>query len=87
MTDTTNNKRQELTEVLRNNLCEITFTKIDGSIRIMPCTLKEGVVPVYQAKEGAVIKKTNDENLSVWCTDKSQWRSFKVANVTNIRVL
>jgi hypothetical protein len=29
----------------------------------------------------------NDTNLSVWCTDKAEWRSFKVANVTEVKVL
>jgi len=29
-------------------------------------------------------RKTNTENLSVWCTDKGGWRSFKLANVVEV---
>ena len=29
-------------------------------------------------------RKVNLDNLSVWCTDKNEWRSFKIANVTRV---
>jgi predicted DNA-binding transcriptional regulator YafY len=29
-------------------------------------------------------RKQNPDNLSVWCTDKNQWRSFRIANVQKI---
>jgi hypothetical protein len=27
------------------------------------------------------------ETLSVWCLDRMEWRSFRVANVTGIKIL
>jgi hypothetical protein len=77
--------RTDLIEMLRNNVCEVTFTKVDGSKRVMPCTLKEGVIPPYEAK-GTPRTKT-DAVLSVWCTDRAAWRSFRVDNVTEVKVL
>ena len=87
-------KRTELVEVLKNNVCNVTFTKVNGETRVMPCTLKEGVVPPAPVHETNTdnpidfpkVKKVNPETLSVWCMDKKEWRSFRVANVTNIEI-
>jgi hypothetical protein len=60
-------------------------------VRVMPCTLKEDLLPgVLVVKEGAAPRRgrpLSDTILSVWCTDKAEWRSFKVANVTEVKVL
>jgi hypothetical protein len=53
----------------------------------MPCTLKEGIVPVIERKEGVEPKKKSNESMSVYCMDKKEWRSFRVANVTSIKVV
>ena len=76
-----------LRKLLREHVCEVTFTKVDGSVRTMPCTLQADIVPPHVVKEGAKLKVPNESNLSVWCTDKSEWRSFKTANVTEVKVL
>lgn len=80
-------KRKEISAMLHSNICEITFTKVNGEQRVMPCTLKEGVVPVIERKEGSTAKKHSPDTMSVFCTDKREWRSFRVANVTNVRVI
>jgi hypothetical protein len=77
--------REEIRDLLKNNICEVTFTKINGEQRIMPCTLLESEVPKINATSEK--SKVSEETLSVWCLDKKQWRSFRVANVTNIEVL
>jgi hypothetical protein len=71
--------------LLQEHVCEVTFTKVDGSIRIMPCTLKPGSFPVVESAGTNRPKK--DDNLSVWCTDQEAWRSFKLMNVTQIRTV
>jgi len=38
-------KRNELVGILKSNICNVTFTKVNGEQRTMPCTLKEGVIP------------------------------------------
>jgi hypothetical protein len=95
MTITIEEKRNEISNILRQNLCEITFTKVNGEVRVMPCTLKEGVVPEAPIHETNTdnpidfpkVKKVNLETLSVWCLDKKEWRSFRVANVIEVKVL
>lgn len=79
-----------LRKLLREHVCEVTFTKVDGTVRTMPCTLKTDIVPPHVVVEGAepkVLKVPKEENLSVWCTDANSWRSFVTAKVTAIKVL
>lgn len=80
-------KRKELSDMLHSHICEVTFTKINGEQRVMPCTLKEGVVPSIVRKEGSEPKKQNIDTMSVYCLDKKEWRSFRVANVTHVKVI
>ena len=83
-------EREQLVDLLKQGVCEVTFTKVDGSQRIMPCTLDPAIIPPAPAPkvlvegETARVRKTNPDNLSVWCTDKQEWRSFRIANVTGV---
>jgi len=82
-------KRQVIRALLKSH-CEVTFTKVDGSIRTMPCTLKTESIPAERfpvLKEGSKPKKDNPETLSVWCLDKQSWRSFRIENLLSIRVI
>lgn len=75
-----------LLDLLQNNLVEVTFTKVNGESRTMPCTLVADRLPTVKVTEGKERKRSN-ESISVWCTDKNEWRSFRVDNVTNVTVL
>lgn len=77
--------KEEIIELLQSGVYEVTFTKVNGEVRKMPCTLKSELLPVVDNKlnEGKT-RKQNPENLSVWCTDKNEWRSFKISNVQQI---
>jgi hypothetical protein len=78
-----------LKNLLKGHVCEVTFTKVDGTVRVMPCTLKEDVLPAAapRSDENTKVRRFNEENLSVWDMDKAEWRSFKTANVTEVKVL
>jgi len=79
---------QEILTLLQNNDCEVTFTKVDGSTRVMPCTLREEALPPKVEKLTESKPRAKNESLiSAYCLDKQEWRSFKVANVTNVKVL
>lgn len=77
--------RNELIEQLSTNICEVTFTKVNGEQRVMPCTLREDLLP--PAKESSKERKVNEAVLSVWVTDANGWRSFRVDSVTEVKVL
>jgi hypothetical protein len=83
-------RRQQLLEVLKHNTCVVSFTKVNGETRNMPCTLQETVVPkrvLMEDKIGAPARKVNTDVLSVWCTDKNEWRSFRLDSITSVEVL
>jgi hypothetical protein len=81
-------RNREIRHLLHEHDCEITFTKVDGTVRTMPCTLRTEAMPQrVVTEEFQTTRLYKPETLSVWCLDKSEWRSFKVANVQRIRVL
>lgn len=80
-------RNRELRHLLSEHDCEVTFTKVDGTVRTMPCTLREAAMPQRVTEEYQTTRLYKPETLSVWCLDKSEWRAFKVANVKEIRVL
>jgi hypothetical protein len=80
-------RNREIRHLLERHDCEVTFTKVDGSIRTMPCTLRTEAMPARVVTENHQTRLYKPETLSVWCLDKSEWRAFKVANVREIRVL
>ena len=81
--------------LLVNGVYNVTFTKVNGETRTMPCTLKEDMLPPKPVHvtntdnpvDFPKVKKQNPENLSVWCTDKQEWRSFKIMNVTSVEAV
>jgi hypothetical protein len=56
----------------------VTFTKTDGTLREMKCTLKEGIIPLVENP------KESDSLCTVWDTEIGQWRSFKFENIKSI---
>ncbi len=77
---------EQLLNLLRHNECVVEFTKVNGELRTMPCTLKADLIPPDPVVEGRVKqeKKSNPEILNVWCTDKKAWRSFRISNVISV---
>jgi hypothetical protein len=82
--------REQLSELLHIGECVVEFTKVNGEVRTMPCTLKADLIPPAPVKvlaEGEIlkVKKENPEVMSVWCLDKKEWRSFRIANVISAK--
>lgn len=79
--------RDEIVSLLEKGICTVTFTKVNGELRHMPCTLRPDLLPVTVTESVTdKKKKSNPDNLSVWCTDKNEWRSFKIANVQEVKL-
>jgi hypothetical protein len=77
-------RNREIRSMLHHGVCEVTFTKVNGEVRTMPCTLDSTLLPPQPLKEFHETRLYKPETLSVWCLDKMEWRSFRVANVTRI---
>ena len=88
--------RDQLSALLHTGECVVEFTKVDGTARAMPCTLSETLIPptpVHKTNTDNPIdfpapkkeKKHNPDIMSVWCLDKKEWRSFRIANVISAK--
>lgn len=77
-----------LRDMLRESVCEVTFTKINGDLRTMPCTLKPDMLPpqVVVESEEKKERKVSDTSLAVFVTDINEWRSFRIDSIHSISV-
>lgn len=81
-------KRDELVEILKNNVCVVEFNKVNGEYREMHCTLQASVleenkqVVDYYEKKG---KKPNEEVISVWDIRAGGWRSFRIDRIISFK--
>ena len=75
--------KNELIEMLKERIINVKFTKTDGSVRSMKCTLNEKIVPSYENKSGRE-KNINNNIVVVWDTEKEDWRSFRYDSVIEV---
>ena len=65
----------------------ITFTKADGTERVMNCTLDPALLPVVEEKplvEGKAPRKESTTSIRVFDLDKKEWRAFTTKKVKHI---
>jgi|TARA_B110000263_G_scaffold90594_1_gene79191 hypothetical protein len=82
--------RGELMEMLRKEVVEITFLKLDGDERKMPCTLITSFLPPAKKDDPLSQKKVrevSDKVCAVWAIEAKGFRSFRYDRVTNVRVM
>ena len=77
-----------LKSILGVTEAKITFTKVDGTDRIMRCTLEPAKLPVVELKEDAKPRKQSDSTkaLRVFDLEKQEWRSFTIKNIKRIEL-
>lgn len=93
--ETIDQRREILKEQLASGIVEVTFTKVDGTLRTMPCTLDAKLLPPAPVHESNTdnpvdfpkVKKVNPAVMGVFVTDKQEWRSFRLANVISIKAV
>ncbi len=74
-----------LAKLLRESNAEITFTKKDGTKRIMKCTLREGVAIPYEKKTDRT-REAKDNVLPVWDLEADGWRSVNTETIEDVKV-
>ena len=90
---TTNDSKEEtmsydnIVEQLKSNILQVTFTKVNGEERVMPCTLLPGLLPTREQGETAAALAVNNSVVRAFAIDKQAWRSFRVENVTQVEVI
>jgi hypothetical protein len=77
--------KENLVDMLRNNIVTVTFTKVNGDERVMQCTLLPEYVPNAPTNNGQVLlQESESKAVSVWDVQASAWRSFRVDSVKSI---
>jgi hypothetical protein len=80
--------RDGLIDMLRHNIVNVTFTKVNGDERVMRCTLNANYVPNAPSQNGELVVegKATSNNIAAWDLEANGWRSFRVASVKNISI-
>jgi hypothetical protein len=75
---------------LRKFIVEVTFTKVDGSTRVMRCTLEPQYLPESYNQDAEKEKEFHRENpnvISAWDIQKGGWRSFRIDSVQYLQII
>ena len=66
----------------------VTFTKKDGTERVMECTTNPTLVPAVEIVEGTEPKKerkVNEEIMPVYDLESKAWKSFRWDSIKQVR--
>lgn len=78
---------------LRKNVVEVTFKKVDGTTRIMRCTLSPEYLPknfnesVEQQTDEKNFHSQNPNVIAAWDVQKGGWRSFRMDSVEYLQII
>jgi len=77
--------RNEISDLARSNIISVTFTKKNGEMRTMKCSLKDEYID-GEVKKSTSIRKPNYDVLPVWDLDNNGWRSFRIDSVKGVEI-
>jgi hypothetical protein len=73
-----------IVNTLYNTKVTITFTKKDGTERVMQCTLKPNLLPKKEVKEDKAPRKQSEHTVVVYDLEAEAWRSFTLKSVKRV---
>ena len=79
---------QDALNELKQGICEVTFTKVNGDTRVMTCTLQKDHLPKATKKDPLTetkVREINENFISVWDIKAKGWRGFRVANIISFK--
>jgi len=82
--------KEELYKLLKEEVVEVTFTKLNGDERVMPCTLIPSYLPPAKKDEPITqekVRKVSEEVVAVWAIESKAFRSFRYDRVKKVSVL
>lgn len=78
--------KQSVAELARENVIRVTFTKSDGTERIMVCSLMDQYLPPMM-EDAEVITKDNPNVLAVMDLQARSWRSFRINSIIKVETM
>ena len=76
--------RESMVESLHTGVCQVTFEKVDGTKRVMNCTLNQSYLP-QTLNESENKREPNPNVVAVWDIDANSWRSFRIDSVEDFK--
>jgi WYL_2, Sm-like SH3 beta-barrel fold len=80
--------REEVLDKLHRGVIMVTFNKVDGTQRVMRCTLCNDYLPKNGTFLSEVTPRAVAPNIvNVWDISENAWRSFDLTRLTGVQVL
>lgn len=82
--------KENLLKMLKENIVEVTFTKLNGEKRVMPCTLLPEYLPPAKKDDPITQKKVreiSDKVVAAWAVESKGFRSFRYDRVEKVSIL
>lgn len=77
--------KEGIRNLLRQAVVTVVFSKGDGTVREMKCTLSEQFLPAQEVSESK--RKSSPDACPVWDMEKQAWRSFRWDSISKISLL
>ena len=83
--------RKELKDLLRESVIRVNFTKADGTVRDLKCTLVYDLIPMEQRPADKMPTRNssrpeNFDTITVFDVENAGWRSFRLDSINFIEV-
>ena len=82
--------KDDLKNLLEQNVLVVDFTKLNGDKRVMTCTLREDMKPKATKTDPISQKKVREISeavVSVWDVNAKGWRSFRYERVNKVDIV
>ena len=73
--------KEEMLETLQNSIAMVSFTKKDGTLRDMQCTLRSDLLPTKTETTKTPKSAPSTDAIAVYDLEKLAWRAFNLSNV------
>jgi len=74
-------EKEDIQALLRQGICEVVFTKKDGSERQMNCTLDQTFLPLVDQESTGTATGEHEGLVTVWDTDAEGGRRIILENI------
>lgn len=82
--------KEDLKNLLEQNVVVVDFLKLDGDRRTMTCTLREDIKP-HATKTDAMsqkkVREISDAVVGVWDVNARGWRSFRYDRINSVTIV
>lgn len=75
--------REDIINRLKRGIVRVNFTKKDGEVRNMKCTLVSSLIPQESQPKGE-LNKITESVIRAYDVDANGWRSFVISNVNTV---